>query len=148
MTRSYRTILLPVDGSAPSRRAITEAITLARRLEARIVAVHVAPLYEIRPRRSGRSSGFLDAFEKKTRRKAEGMFSRLRRHCRAARIDCRCHLLWDPLAAHAIARFAKRQRCGLIVMGSHGEGGMRRLLVGSIARAVLARTRVPVVLCR
>jgi nucleotide-binding universal stress UspA family protein len=148
MARSYRTILLPLDGSAPSRRAAAEAIALARRLEARIVAVHVGPLYEIRSRRTRRSAELLDAFEKKTRRKAEKLFSRLARQCRSARIGCRCRLLWDPITAAAIARFAKRQRCGLIVMGSHGEGGMRRVLMGSIAQAVIAASPVPVVVCR
>jgi nucleotide-binding universal stress UspA family protein len=108
--------------------------------------VHVAPLYEIRSRRTRRSAEFLDAFEKKVRRKAETLFSRLTRQCRSARIDCACHLLWHPITADAIARFAKRQRCGLIVMGSHGEGSMRRVLMGSIARAVVACS--PVVVCR
>ncbi len=148
MTRSYRAILLPVDGSAPSRRAAGEAIALARKLEARILAVHVAPLYEMRSRRTRRSAEFLNAFEKTVRRKADKLFSRLARQCRSARIDCRCHLLWDPVTAAAIARFAKRQRCGLIVMGSHGEGGMRRVLMGSIARALIACSPVPVVVCR
>jgi nucleotide-binding universal stress UspA family protein len=148
MTRSYRTILLPVDGSVPSRRAAIEAIALARRLGARIIALHVAPLYEIRSRRTRRSAEFLDVFEKKVKKKAEGMFSSLARQCRSARIDCRCHLVWDPITGRAIARFAQRHRCGLIVMGSHGESGMRHILMGSIARAVIARSRVPVMVCR
>jgi nucleotide-binding universal stress UspA family protein len=148
MSRSYGTILLPVDGSAPSRRAAAEAIALARRLEARIVAVHVAPLYEIRSRRTRRSAEFLDAFEKKIRTRADKLFSRLSRRCRSARIDCSCRLLWNPITAEAIARYAKRRRCGLIVMGSHGGNGMRRVLIGSIARAVIAASPVPVVVCR
>jgi nucleotide-binding universal stress UspA family protein len=148
MTRSYRTILLAVDASGPSRRAAAEAIALACRLQARIVAVHVAPLYEIPSRQTRRSAEFLDAFEKKVKRQSERLFARLTRQCRTARIDCKCHLLWDPMTARAIGRFAKRQRCGLIVMGAHGEGGMRRLLVGSIARAVIACSRVPIVVVR
>lgn len=148
MSKAYRTILLPVDGSAPSRHAAAEAIDLARRLEARIVAVHIAPLYESRSQEKRRRSYFLAAFEKKVEGKARRIFSRLQQRCRRARIDCSCHLVWDPLAADAIARFAKRKRCNLIVMGSHGDDGMRRVLMGSIARAVIARSRVPVVVCR
>lgn len=148
MKKAYRTLLLPVDGSAPSRRAAAEAIALARRLKARIVAVHVAPLYESRSPGNRRRSDFLAAFEKKVEEKAHRIFFRLQQQCRRARIDCRCHLVWDPLAADAIARFAKARHCDLIVMGSHGDDGMRRVLVGSIARAVIARSRLPVLVCR
>jgi hypothetical protein len=60
----------------------------------------------------------------------------------------KCHLLWDSITAKAIGRFAKRRRCALIGMGSHGKGGMRRVLLGSIARAVIACSPVPVVVVR
>ena len=148
MSKSYRNILVPLDASAPSWRAAREAISLARQLKARITGLHVVGLYPARSRGGRRPPDFLAAFEKRARRKAERIFSRLESASRAARIRCRCHTVWDPLAADAIARFAKARRCDLIVMGSHGDDGMRRVLMGSIARAVIARSRVPVVVCR
>jgi nucleotide-binding universal stress UspA family protein len=146
--KSYRNILVPVDGSAPSWRATREAIALARRLKARITGLHVVALYAVKRRQGRRSPDFLANFEVRAKKKAGKIFSRLEAACRAARVRCDCRTVWDPLAADAIARFATERRCELIVMGSHGENGMRRVLMGSIARAVIARSRVPVLVCR
>jgi len=43
---------------------------------------------------------------------------------------------------------ARINRCGLIVMGSHGRRGLARMLLGSVAQNVLAGSRVPVMICR
>ena len=146
--KACRKILVPVDGSAPSWHAARQAISLARQLKARVTGLHVVGLYKVKPRRGRRPPDFLAKFEAQAKKKAGKIFSRLEAACRAARVRCDCHTVWDPLAADAIARFARTRRCDLIVMGSHGENDMRRVLMGSIARAVIARSRVPVVVCR
>lgn len=48
----------------------------------------------------------------------------------------------------AIVEAAKRYRVGLIVMGSHGRRGLRRLLLGSVAEHVVRRSPVPVLVVR
>lgn len=47
-----------------------------------------------------------------------------------------------------IARVARSERAGLIVMGSHGRGALKSLLLGSVVNKVLALTRVPVLVVR
>ena len=47
-----------------------------------------------------------------------------------------------------IIKAAKRNRCDLIVMGSHGRRGISRLLLGSQASKVLAHSTVPVLVIR
>lgn len=51
-------------------------------------------------------------------------------------------------AAAQIVRHAEREKIDLIVMGSHGRGGAKGLLLGSVAQGVLAGCSVPVVLVR
>jgi nucleotide-binding universal stress UspA family protein len=64
-----------------------------------------------------------------------------------AHIPCRVKLLvGDPDGA--IARIAKDDRCNLIVMGSHGHGALRGLILGSVVTKVLAQTTVPVLVVR
>ena len=48
----------------------------------------------------------------------------------------------DP--AHAIVRFAKDEDIDMIVMGTHGRTGLRRLLMGSVAEAIVRRAGCPV----
>ena len=45
-----------------------------------------------------------------------------------------------------IARIAKTDRCNLIVMGSHGRGALKSLIMGSVVTKVLAQTTVPVLI--
>jgi nucleotide-binding universal stress UspA family protein len=52
-------------------------------------------------------------------------------------------LTGDPAAE--IVRFAEEARCELIVMGTHGRTGFTRLLMGSVAEAVVRRATCPVV---
>jgi nucleotide-binding universal stress UspA family protein len=51
-------------------------------------------------------------------------------------------------AAEAIATFAKAEKPGLIVMGSHGHAALRSVMLGSVASGVLARCQTPVLLIR
>jgi nucleotide-binding universal stress UspA family protein len=51
-------------------------------------------------------------------------------------------------AANPIVREAKKQRADLIVLGTHGRRGMRRLVLGSDAEQVVRTSRVPVLLVR
>jgi nucleotide-binding universal stress UspA family protein len=51
-------------------------------------------------------------------------------------------------AADAIVETASAKQAGLIVMSSHGRGGLGRLVFGSVADAVLRRSPVPVLLLR
>ena len=50
--------------------------------------------------------------------------------------------------AEAIVKAAKAERCDLIVMGTHGQGGLQRLLLGSVASKVIALTDLPVTVVR
>ena len=52
----------------------------------------------------------------------------------------------DPAAV--IARVVRKERVDLVVMGSHGRGALKTLLLGSVVQKVLAQTRVPVLVVR
>jgi nucleotide-binding universal stress UspA family protein len=51
-------------------------------------------------------------------------------------------------AADEILRMAENARCDLIVLGSHGKTGLRRLFTGSVAEAVLRRAKCPVLIVK
>lgn len=54
----------------------------------------------------------------------------------------------DGSVAHKIVEFARQQAADLIVMGTHGRTGVKRLLMGSVAEEVLRRAPCPVLVMR
>jgi nucleotide-binding universal stress UspA family protein len=144
---SWRNILVPVDGSAPSRRAVVQAAALARKLKAGITALHVITPFEAHAFGEVLPAVITFAdFEEHAKRASGKILSGARKS--AAGAPCLCRTVWDVSAAEAIVKAARRSRCDLIVMGSHGRRGLERLLLGSVAQKVLAESRVPVLICR
>jgi nucleotide-binding universal stress UspA family protein len=58
------------------------------------------------------------------------------------------HLLDEGDPASVIVEAAQAQNCDLIVMGTHGRGGLNRLLMGSVTEKVLRNSTVPVLAVR
>lgn len=144
---AWRSILVPVDGSPPSKRAVAQAATLARRLKAGIIALHVITPFEAYAYGEALPPVITHADFERHAQRASGKIL-LGARSAAAGVACRCRTAWNVSAAGAIVKEARRNRCGLIVMGSHSRRGLARLLLGSVAQKVLAESRIPVMICR
>ncbi|MFX1681221.1 universal stress protein [Mitsuaria sp. CC2] len=142
----YRSLLVPLDGSATAARGLREAIALAAPLDARITLLHVLDVYPF----FGHAglTGQLELELAPRREVANDLLA-------AAALDVQdAHLpvsivLKETLDAHAgaeIVRQARELACDLIVMGTHGRRGLSRMLVGSDALVVLRDSPVPVLL--
>jgi nucleotide-binding universal stress UspA family protein len=78
---------------------------------------------------------------------AQKQLDRLLAKARAARVRARGMLL-DGVTHEQIVRAAKRQRAGVIVMGTHGRTGVARFFLGSVAARVTATAPCPVLTVR
>ncbi len=144
---SWRNILVPVDGSPPSRRAVAQAAALARKLKAGITALHVITPFEAHVYGEVLPPVITYAdLEKHAIQTSGKILSQARKA--ASGTACLCRTAWDVSAADAIVKAARRNHCDLIVMGSHGRRGLERMLLGSVTQKVLAKSRVPVLICR
>ena len=141
-------ILVPVDGSLPSRRAAREAALLARWLDGRLIGLHVTTPFEVLPRKGLEEPVTAERFDKHSRRMAERFVSVVTQAASERRVASSCHFANDASAANGIIAAAKRHGCRYIVMGTHGRRGLRRIMLGSVAQEVLARSPVPVLVCR
>jgi nucleotide-binding universal stress UspA family protein len=136
-------ILLAVNGSKPSERAVRHAIALrAAGLEVELLLLNVQP--ERGPARSRdakreRLRNYLDAHEEAIR-SAKSLLAR-------AGLPLRSALRVGPAAA-GILKFARDERCDLIVIGALGRGAVPGLLFGSVAMKVLQLAEVPVTLVK
>jgi nucleotide-binding universal stress UspA family protein len=136
-------ILLPTDLSPEGERAFQPVAELARERRARVVLLHVienvgvAPVGEAFPRPSY-LPGTVQELER-TRAVLEQHRAKF-----PAGIEVTAEAITAPSVHHAIADYAVRNECDLIALSTHGRGGFRRLIMGSVAEAVLRHARVPV----
>lgn len=140
-------ILLPVDGSPSSSRAIRYVIQHWGGPEttpcASLVLLHVDPVL------SAGVARYLTA-QDIARFHADNAKSALRA---ARRSLHKANLLFEEMhqigePADVITRLAGKMRCDLVAMGSHGWGALLSLVLGSVVVKVLAHSRVPVLVIR
>jgi nucleotide-binding universal stress UspA family protein len=143
---AYKRILVPVDGSPTSARGLKEAIKLARESRARLRLLYVVEEYSAfaAPELGANVGPLLDALAAAGRK----ALARIERGARAAGARPETVLVEDcgGRVADAIVQQAKRWRADLIVMGTHGRRGVKRVLLGSDADLVVRYSPVPVLL--
>jgi nucleotide-binding universal stress UspA family protein len=136
-------LLVAVDGSDNSLRAVASAVKLAAHCP---VEIH---LVNVQPRLHGGVSGFINAAQIKQYHHEEGLkeLARARELMDQSGLVYQYHLfVGEP--SETIARFAKELPCDQIVLGTRGLGAVSNMLLGSVATKVLHLVDVPVVLVK
>ena len=140
-----RTILIPVDGSACSERAIEEAVRLAQ--ESGPADIHVL---NVQPRIFvGETLVFLDPAKLDTYYYEQGSkgLSSAEKLLKKAGIAFTSHRAVGPVAETIVTK-AKELGADGILMGTHGHGRVAGMLLGSVSNKVLHLSPVPVTLVR
>lgn len=134
-------ILVPIDFSEDSDRAIAAAIELARAVDAEIDVVHV---WRLTAYASMPAAGLVPA--EATQAMRDGDAERLDAkvaEVREAGIGCTGHLV-DGMPSQEVVDAAKRFGADLIVMGTRGRTGLKHVLLGSVAERVARTADCPV----
>jgi nucleotide-binding universal stress UspA family protein len=140
----YDRILVPTDGSAGTRRAIDHAIELAEAHDATLHGLYVVNTA------SYASFSMETAWEgigDMLRDEGEAAVAAIRERAGAAGVPVETAVL-EGSPSREIVRYAEEQDCDLVVMGTHGRGGIDRLLLGSVAERVVRASEVPVLTVR
>lgn len=146
---AYRRILVPVDGSPTSNAGLREAIDLAKGQGASLQLVHVLDYHYLAM--GGLEAGaYIDELMASLTQSGKRIVKRAEELVRKAGVPVSSVLLQSPAgpAADAIVRQAKKWKPDLIVVGTHGRRGVRRMLMGSDAEQVVRNSPVPVMLVR
>ena len=143
---SYKRILVPVDGSAVSDRGLKEALRLAREAGARVRLLHVVAEYVAYA--NAEAAVDIGPILEGLREGGRKTLQRIERRARVPGVRVETTLAENPggRVADTIVDEAKRWRADLIVMGTHGRRGVKRMLLGSDAELVMRHTPVPVML--
>jgi len=144
----YTRILVPVDGSAPARRGLDEAIELAERLGASLHLIHVidARMLISEASLAVPPAQVLDDW----RDAGDTLVRQAVAHAQERGVVCEGAVRCDPGFRVFELILKEAADCGaqLIVMGTHGRRGLQRLALGSDAEMVVRDSTVPVLLVR
>lgn len=132
----WKKILIPTDGSRYSEGAVNETLSIAKTCNSSIVAISVVPSESISPFDIVRSEMQKDLIVEKEYSIAETALKNIKEKCNKEGIDCEC-LLLAGRPYEAIIEIASQKKVDLIVMGSHGRTGLKKLLMGSVAERVI-----------
>ena len=146
----YQRLLVTTDGSALSKKAVRGAIGLAAALDAQLVALHVVPRYPMSYFEGGTAVSPTDVArtEKAWNDRARAMVDAVVMQAEAASVSGKGVVMQSNLVAESIQAAAKKHKCDLIVMASHGRRGLKRLLLGSETQHVLTHGTVPMLVLR
>ena len=147
---AYRRILVAVDGSAASGKGLREAIRLAKAQRARLVIVHVVDEYPAFAALDGMAGAAGADLVPVLREAGRRVLAKAQRAAGKGGVRASTILreMVGGSAAYPIVREAKKQRADLIVLGTHGRRGVRRLVLGSDAEQAVRLAPVPVLLVR
>lgn len=141
----YKKILCPVDGSEASRNGVTEAIRLAKTLQAQLRFLHVVDIGAMVMYMPLSESVFETLRESGKEIIAEAMAA-----ARAQGVEAESQMveIMQGRVAPVIVDEAEKYAPDLIVMGTHGRRGLSRMLLGSDAAGVIGTSSVPVLLVK
>lgn len=147
----YKHILVAIDDSETSKKALDEAIVLAKVHEATLEIVHAIDdslLQSVSTH--GASLTNTEPLQKALNENAQGILDQAKAIAVAGGVTPQTRLLIseDLHIADQIADAVEQGNIDLLVMGSHGRRGFRRLLIGSVAEKVVRKVSVSILIVR
>jgi len=146
----FKHILIPTDGSAVSAKAVKAGIAFAKQAGAKVTGYHAVEPVPTHLYGEGyvADKAMIAEFERRRRDAAK------KRIAAIAREAAKAGVRFEPLVEIArtpyegIVAAARKRKCDLILMSSHGHRGFSRLLLGSVADKVIQLSKVPVLVYR
>ena len=150
----FSKILIPVDGSTNSMKAIDFAIDLADKYKSELLALHV--LYS--------QSGF--AFHKETvagaitssslndlnldaKQEAEKWFEEINKRAEEKKVQIKTEVVFTVISiVEGILTYAEKENINLIIIGSKGKSGWKKLIVGSEASGISTYAHCPILIVK
>jgi nucleotide-binding universal stress UspA family protein len=146
----FKRILVPIDGSHTSNLGLSEAIKLAREQGAKLRLFHLVDEYVAVSNPDAMAFSNTDSLLESLRQGGKKIIEKAEALARRKGLTPESVMLesFGGRAADFIVAQAKKWRADLIVLGTHGRRGVKRLVMGSDAEQVVRTAPVPVLLVR
>ncbi|MGA2627413.1 MAG: universal stress protein [Candidatus Bathyarchaeia archaeon] len=159
----FKNVLVPTDGSQNSKRAIRIAAVIAKKSRARLFVIHVisTPVYHLYTRETSGLPVYLPTENRKTPSPFVGEYMdfedrEARKMVNEGVLLAKIHgvkatgqvIRHVPSIVEAIADFAVKKRVDLIVIGTRGLSGFKKLLLGSVTSGIVSHAHCEVLVVR
>ena len=153
----YRHILIPTDGPKLAERAVTNGLSLAKSVGAKVTVIIVEEPFsgfavsDLKAQQSFVEQGAfeeLGKYSEQIKKRAASVLNSAANAAKQAGVSCDTIQVEDVQPYRAIVATAADRGCDLIVMASHGRSGLSAVVLGSVTNKVLAHTKTPVLVCR
>jgi nucleotide-binding universal stress UspA family protein len=138
----HRKILVATDGSPSAERACLHGVSLARQLSAEVTVIYVVDAHLAFTTGIHRDDAL-----RELRRDGERALASVAQMARGAGVEVRTELC-EGRPGEMIVREAARFGADLIVVGSHGQGALTDILLGSVSQYVVHHVDIPVCIIR
>lgn len=146
----YKRILVATDGSTLSKKAVSSAIAMAGLMQAELVALKVVPRYPQSYFEGGLAvpAAEVSRIEKQWVEHGQAIVNAVQKTAEGKGVKTKALTVKSDLISDAVIATAKKHKCDLIVMASHGRRGIKRILLGSETQLVLTHSHIPVLVLR
>ncbi|MEO8383753.1 MAG: universal stress protein [Betaproteobacteria bacterium] len=145
----FKHILICTDGSPLANKAAKGGVALAKGLKAKVTAYYaVEDLLPIYSEGYAFDQKTIDRLEDGIRSAAQKRVDAVGKLAKAAGVAFASLVTKADSADIGIILAAKKQKCDVIIMASHGRGGIAKLFMGSVTQNVLAHSKLPVIVYR
>jgi len=149
----YRHILIPTDGSELAEHAVANGLSLAKSVGAKVTVIIVEDPFDwlsVSETRASQRQALDDLAKHKeqVKKHATSVLSRAADAAKQAGVPCDTMQAENARPYQAIIAAASDRGCDLIVMASHGRGGLSAVVLGSVTNKVLTHTKTPVLVYR
>ena len=149
----YRHILIPTDGSELAEHGVRHGLALAKSLGAKVSVIMVQEPFDwlsVPETRASQRQAFenLARHNEQVEKHAASVLGRAADAAKQAGVPCDTVQVANAPPYQAIIATASDRGCDLIVMSSHGRGGLSAVVLGSVTNKVLTHTKIPVLVYR
>jgi nucleotide-binding universal stress UspA family protein len=146
----FKNILIPTDGSPQSRKAAEQGVALAKSVGAKVTALFAAPPATPIIYRNNLPVGYAtpNEHEQMIERTTAKYLGFVETAAKKAGLRYEAIHVTNDYPEEAIMKTAQKKKCDLIVMATHGQGGLRGVFIGSVTQKVLNQSKIPVLVLR
>jgi len=134
----YSKILIGLDGSDDSIKAAEDAVAIAKLHGAKLITVHVIPSKVTEGYSSSTTAPTSTEYSKRSVQAAETWFGKIKRNAGDAGVEVETKVISSGYSVgQVIVDLAERENVDLIVVGTRGMTGFKKMLLGSVALEVV-----------
>ncbi len=149
----FKKILAAIDGSSLSMKAAEFAIDVAQRYGSKLTILHVSYSqsgFAYTSEMSGLiTPSTLSDLSNKAKREAEKWFDEIIQKSKDRNIEVKTDAVFTAISVvEAIISYSEKENIDLIVIGSKGHSGLKKLIVGSVASGIVTYAHCPVMIIK